>query len=75
MKKAIQAANRLALECDTHDPFEMCKGLGIAVHRRKLIDVRGYYLNPLGVPQISLANDLGEPTKPAWEAGKNVASS
>ena len=57
---AARLAKRLAHECDTHDPYKICKLLGILVLLHPLVGVRGYYKQVGDLDFIVIADDLPE---------------
>ena len=56
--RADALARRLAEKHGSHDPFALCRALGIVVTRHPLSDVRGYCMRHQGVQIITLASDL-----------------
>ena len=60
MKRAANEAERIVRKHGTRDPYTLCKYEGVTVISHDLSDIRGYYIEPYGVPIISLSNGLSE---------------
>lgn len=56
--KPIRVVRRLIAEFGTHDPFVICKNLGIHILRHPLGSVRGYFAVVDGLPTIILNDTL-----------------
>lgn len=56
----IELAQSVADEYETHNPFSLCRAIGITVHYYPLVEFRGYYMNIDGHNFITIADNLSE---------------
>lgn len=56
----IELAQNVADEYETHNPFSVCRAIGITVCYHPLVEFRGYYMNANGNSFITIADNLTE---------------